>query len=54
MRYISPKYEYIEVETVDVITASISNNGQGSAENKNGEVVQGSKGTFSGRFDEIF
>ena len=54
MKYISPKYEYIEVETADIITASISSNGQSSVENKNGETVYGSKGTFSGSFDEIF
>lgn len=51
--YISPNYELENIESSDVITASIEDNGESTYQYK-GQTVNGNKGTFAGWFNEIF
>ncbi len=52
-KYIAPSYENMEAESKDIITASITDNGEASY-TYGGNTVKGQKGTFSGLFSDIF
>ncbi len=52
MKYTQPSYEIVEIDTQDVITSSIEDNGKGSI--TNGEItITGDEGTFSGLFGSL-
>ena len=52
-KYIAPSYETKKVESKDIITASLVDNGQ-SSYNYNGNTVTGNKGTFAGWFNDLW
>jgi hypothetical protein len=53
MRYEKPSIEITEFETQDVVTASLTSNGQGSITSGD-RTIEGEEGTFSALFGDLF
>ena len=53
-RYNSPSYVHENVETENIITASLEDNGEATVVTPKGDVVTGPKGTYSGWFSDIY
>ena len=53
MKYISPNYKLENLESADIITASIEDNGEATYTYK-GETYSGQKGTAAGWFNDIY
>ncbi len=52
MRYETPSIEISELDTIDVITASVTSNGQGSITSGD-RTIEGEEGTFSALFGDL-
>ena len=54
-KYVKPSYMLDEIETNDIMSASnpITDNGEGSYIDENGNTVYGKEGTFSTWLDSI-
>lgn len=52
-KYIAPSYESMEAESKDIVTASITDNGE-SSYTYGGNTIAGNKGTFSSLFNDIY